>query len=340
MKLTGEQALARVTRHSYPDLADIDNAAKLAGRSALVTAALDRALDPKTRRISFALVAVIQWVGMAPDQRVRLHAAWQSQKDPLSIKALTLLDILLTDGSAGAVQLAQSLTAAQARAWFEGGSFRLHQLHAKRPATLDQVIEACADRAETRDPPRQRPPIPAGMHRLYRVTVTLVHAPQLTTREFLLADDATWDDLHDAIQDASASWERDHMWAVFQGTREIAAGDGSGVAGPAACVADVVDTGKRQFTYRYDFGDNWRVAVAFAAKPLLQAQDWQRQLVSGQGAFPPEDCGGTGGMHRLTAKFRASDGSFSKGYEEDWRWNPDAFDLAAVKARFDRLRGG
>ena len=340
MKLTGEQALARVTRHSYPGADEIDSAARLAGPGTLVTAALDRALDPSTRRLSFALVSVIHCLGMTADQRDRLQASWGSQKDPLSIKALTLLDILLTDGSVEAVRLARSLPAAQARAWLEGGSFLLHQLHAKRPARLDQVMQACAARAETRDPPRQRPAIPAGMHRVYRVTATLVDAPQLTTREFLLAEDASWDDLHDAIQDASASWERDHLWAVYQASRIIAVGDGSGVAGPQACVADVVDTGKRQFIYRYDFGDNWKVAVSFATKPLLQAEAWERHLVSGQGAFPPEDCGGIGGMYRLTMKFRASDGNFAEGYEEDWRWNPDAFDLAAVKARFDRPRCG
>ncbi|MBM4345780.1 MAG: plasmid pRiA4b ORF-3 family protein [Deltaproteobacteria bacterium] len=288
-----------------------------------------------------ALVSVIQRLGMTADQRARVSASWRSQKDPLSSKSLTLLDVLLTDGSAEALQLASSLSAAQARAWIDAGSFRLHVLDGQRAVTFQKVFDACLDRAETRDPPKQRPPAPVGLHRYYRVTATLQDAPQRTMRQFLLADDATWDDLHDAIQDASDSWERGHMWAIVQGKSRtmLADGDGDGVAGADGQIADQVDVGQRQFVYKYDFGDNWRVAVTVAAKPELLAQDCRRLLVSGQGAFPPEDCGGIGGMYRLTEKFRASAGNFEgEEYEEDWRWDPDAFDFDAVKAGFDRPR--
>jgi hypothetical protein len=340
MKATGAQVLASLMKTAYPQPEDIDQAAKLANPGALVTAALDRVLDPGTRRIAAALVAVIHRLGMTPDQRSRVRTAWHSQPDMLSSKALTLLDILLTEGTPDSLQLVRELSAAQARGWLETRPFRMAVLHGKRSATFQKVYDAMLDLAQTLDPPKERPQAPEGLHRYYLVTATLVDAPQRTMRQFLLADDADWHDVHGAIQDASGSWCHDHMWAIYKGKSGtvVAAGDGDGVAGPQGCVADVVEVGTRQFKYVYDFGDHWQVSVTFATKGVLLAQNCHRILKAGQGAFPPEDCGGMYGMFRLTAKFRDPARDVDAFDEGDWNWNPDAFDLAETKTSFDRPR--
>jgi hypothetical protein len=67
----------------------------------------------------------------------------------------------------------------------------------------------------------------------------------------------------------------------------------------------LVEAGHRKFNYIYDFGDNWRVSVTFAAKAVCLPADHTRVLLAGQGAFPPEDCGGAGGHYRLTLAARA-----------------------------------
>jgi len=343
MKLSVEQVLALLVQKRHPQPEEIDRAAKRAGPAALVTAALDRALAPTTRQIAAALVSTVVHLGMTADQRARVTASWRSQADPLSSKALALLDILLSDGSAESLRLVSSLSAAQALAWLDHVRFSWHEVSGPRLEVYRQVVDACVDRAKAGDVPKPRPVAPAGMHRYYRVTATLQDAPQPTTRRFLLADDASWDDLHDAIQDASESWERDHMWAIYprRGRRPLAASDDEGAEGARSQVALHVEAGQRQFVYVYDFGDNWRVAVTFASKAELRADDFHRILVSGKGAFPPEDCGGVGGMYRLMEKFRASGGDFEgEEYEEDWRWDPDDFDLEVAKAVFDLPRRG
>jgi hypothetical protein len=341
MKKTSAEVFASLMKTAYPQPEDIDRAAKLADPGTLVTAALDCMLDPSTRRIAEALVAVVHRLGMTPEQRSRVRTAWQSRPDKLSNKAMTLLDILLTDGTPESLQMVPTLSAAQARAWLDARPFRVQVIYGKRSVTFHKVHDAMRDRAETFDPPKERPQAPEGMHRYYSVTATLVDAPQPTTRQFLLADDADWQDVHGAIQNASGSWSNDHTWAIYQGKgRTVAAEDGDGMAGPQGCVADLVEVGHRQFKYVYDFGDNWQVSVKFATQAVLLPQNCRRILQAGQGAFPPEDCGGMYGMYRLTAKFRDPARVADALDDEDWNWNPDAFDLAEAKKRFDSPRRG
>ena len=66
---------------------------------------------------------------------------------------------------------------------------------------------------------------------------------------------------------------------------------------------------------------------------------FQRRLVGGSRAAPPEDCGGVYGIWNLVEKFETGAGPWGLEPDEQpgWidSWKPDQFDLAAAKAAFD-----
>ena len=165
-------------------------------------------------------------------------------------------------------------------------------------------------------------------------------------RRFLLRKTLSFQALHQAIQDAGA-WQDCHLFCFHSthGRRtpiaEVAH-DEERIAPPAGQVRL-----SRYFTgdppqaclYQYDYGDDWyhdvvlRDVVAFTDR-------FERRLLGGERAFPPEDCGGVPGYERMV-EFRRTG---TDPVEDDsaglatWlgAWQPEAFNLAGAKRRFDR----
>lgn len=88
------------------------------------------------------------------------------------------------------------------------------------------------------------------------------------------------------------------------------------------------------FEYHYDFGDNWIHDVA-----VLGRGGPEPGCVYGEGACPPEDCGGTGGYAELLA---ALDNPADPEHERMREWVGDRlrpFDRDAVDARVRQTAG-
>ncbi len=166
-------------------------------------------------------------------------------------------------------------------------------------------------------------------------------------RRFLLARDATFLDLHQAIQDA-APWDDYHLFAFSEPGRrgrEIAASGEDGSPVPAARVplAAVFANPKDKCLYTYDFGDGWRHTVEL--KGIKQEPEtFHRRLTGGARAFPPEDCGGAWGYGACLAAVGALDVDEADLCPEmieerrEWldpEWDPEAFDLAEAAKVFD-----
>lgn len=185
------------------------------------------------------------------------------------------------------------------------------------------------------------------MPRYFDLSVTLEGAEPPVWRRFLLAADATFADLHAAIQ-AACGWLDSHLF-------EFTSLDGQTLAGPpddegwrdepvpeagVTPVAGFFDAHDR-CRYVYDFGDDWHHTVVREA--VVERDDrFHRRLVDGARAFPPEDCGGIGGYERCLAVARG------QAPEEAWvdveqlrtwmgGWDPERFDAAATRALFDRV---
>lgn len=183
----------------------------------------------------------------------------------------------------------------------------------------------------------------------YEFEVSLADITPRIWRRFILSGKATFANLHDAIQDAFG-WFDEHLWEFME-----PGSDGETIAGvpdednddhsipdawkvPMATFFDL-GTGRDRCRYLYDFGDNWEHDVVLK-KEEVGAGDFFRQLVAGERACPPEDCGGVFGDDRIV-EFLATgvdpDGEEAEEFGEwvgDWR--PDDFDLKKYQEVFNR----
>ena len=102
----------------------------------------------------------------------------------------------------------------------------------------------------------------------------------------------------------------------------------------------LVDQGVKRFRYLYDFGDGWEHEVAIEkVQPLDPGQQYP-SLIAGKRACPPEDCGGVPGY---AAFLKAIRNPRHPEHEDLLAWaggrfDPGAFDLAAVNRRLRRVK--
>lgn len=187
------------------------------------------------------------------------------------------------------------------------------------------------------------------MGKSYDFEVSLAEIKPRIWRRFMLSSGATFADLHDAIQDAFG-WEDAHLWRFQEPGR-----DGTTIAGvpdeddasditpnawkvPLGVFFDL-GGGKDQCVYLYDFGDRWQHDVLLKGE-VQGAGDFFRQLVAGERACPPEDCGGVFGCQRMVdflATGSDPDGENAEVIAE-WigPWRPDVFDLGEIQKVFNR----
>ncbi len=185
------------------------------------------------------------------------------------------------------------------------------------------------------------------MPRSYDFEVTLQGARPRVWRRFLLATNATFHDLHDAIQRA-CGWQNSHLFAFRHGRAEVAGipdldqWDDEMPEVPDARQVRLAEwfNGRRtSIEYEYDFGDSWIHAVKLLGV-VTHDEVHKRKLLGGARAFPPEDCGGLGGYERCIALVKGS--RVAQDDDEDaslrsWlgSWDPERFDLDAVRKKFD-----
>jgi hypothetical protein len=165
-------------------------------------------------------------------------------------------------------------------------------------------------------PPKPRPegvrrpaagrtaPMPAGAPvSTLRLRVTLLNVERPVWREVLVPIDLTFAQLHQVLQ-AAMGWEDCHMHEFEVGEEHIGppapkdlfAGDRPLLDERKTRLGDVLD-GRREVRYWYDFGDDWWHEIAIR-KGAADGGGGPR-LLAGEGACPPEDCGGPYGYAEL-----------------------------------------
>ncbi|MDZ4774360.1 MAG: plasmid pRiA4b ORF-3 family protein [Planctomycetota bacterium] len=166
-------------------------------------------------------------------------------------------------------------------------------------------------------------------------------------RRFLLHPLASFGELHDAIQ-VACGWDDSHL-SQFFATRAWRDSIGGSPDGEDPEGNPVVDAHRvtlmswfknhKRCLYVYDFGDEWHHVVRFEGKVEL-ADAFERKLLDGGRAFPPEDCGGIGGYERcveIVSRPVAPDEDDDLSERREWlsTWDPNRFDLAATARAFD-----
>jgi len=177
--------------------------------------------------------------------------------------------------------------------------------------------------------------------------VSLARIDPRIWRRFLLERDATFLDLHWAIQDAGG-WENCHLFSFRASprARDEIAGEGRSDFGPPArrvpLSAHFAKRGDR-CVYVYDFGDGWEHRVRLRGVTELP-ETFHRRLLDGARAFPLEDSGGVYGYYGCLAavgRIDPADLDIDPSWLEEkaeWLppdWDPEAFDLEAARQDFD-----
>ncbi len=176
--------------------------------------------------------------------------------------------------------------------------------------------------------------------------VTLLGAEPPVWRRFLIRPNATFMDLHEAIQHA-CGWQNSHLFVFRDSGGGAIAGlpDDEGFDEPDPDAAfiklssffqpDAVET----CAYEYDFGDSWEHSVVLKGTVDLE-ESFERRLIDGGRAFPLEDSGGLRGYEDCVKAVQGFGqtkfGSASEAREWLGDWDPEIFDLASAKRIFDR----
>ena len=183
----------------------------------------------------------------------------------------------------------------------------------------------------------------------FEFEVSLRHIEPRIWRRFLIATDATFGDLHRAIQD-SFGWMQCHLWEFNGPGRRVLAGvkyddfmdfaEAEETPDAEAVKLTSHFTRSKACQYIYDFGDDWRHDVKRNRRVQLP-DSFHRRLLAGRRACPREDCGGFAGYDRFVSIVETGVDPWDEGesVEEllEWlgAWDPAAFDLETAKRRFD-----
>jgi len=143
---------------------------------------------------------------------------------------------------------------------------------------------------------------------IYQLKVVLQDIKPPVWRRLLIPSDATFWELHIAIQD-SFGWEDYHLHQFFVGpawdrnVTHIAIPNPEDVWAEGEEALDESKTRLQQFlseeqprvSYAYDFGDNWEHKITLEKILPYDSQETYPQAIAGKRACPWEDSGGTGG---------------------------------------------
>ncbi|HEX6521499.1 MAG TPA: plasmid pRiA4b ORF-3 family protein [Streptosporangiaceae bacterium] len=170
---------------------------------------------------------------------------------------------------------------------------------------------------------------------LVRITLQDVDSPPVW-RRVLIPAAYSLDRVHAVIQ-VAMGWEDYHLHAFRVGGVGYAPPDPEDELGyrdeTKVRLADLAATAKR-IEYEYDFGDSWEHELLIEERTVAADDGVYPACTGGEGACPPEDCGGSYGFAELKELLA---GPPSAEREEMLEWaggdyDPNRFDLAAANA--------
>jgi len=167
-----------------------------------------------------------------------------------------------------------------------------------------------------------------------RITLSYVDDPPVW-RQVLIPAAYPLSRVHQVIQ-AAMGWEDCHLH-VFQIGKTSYGPDPEGELCYAdetkARLADVARV-RTRIGYEYDFGDGWEHEIVVEARAVAEADKIYPACIAGEGACPPEDCGGPGGFEDFK-ELLAGPPSAERDEMLEWAdddYDPARFDLAAADA--------
>lgn len=139
-----------------------------------------------------------------------------------------------------------------------------------------------------------------------KLKIELNGSSPLIFRTLCVSDKIHLGQLHSVIQTAMG-WFDSHLHQFCHQHQFIGKQDESGFSfGPEVAdettftVDDVLPKKGSKITYEYDFGDSWEHTVTSLG--TMQENEALYTILEGQGACPPEDCGGIYGYYDMVKK--------------------------------------
>jgi hypothetical protein len=154
-------------------------------------------------------------------------------------------------------------------------------------------------------------------------------------RRVLVPAGYTLDRVHAVIQ-AAMGWQNSHLHEFMIDDREYGPSDsdeGYQANDETQFRLGEVVKARDRIAYTYDFGDGWEHEVVIEAAAEAETDGFYPACTGGEGACPPEDCGGTPGFADLKALL-AGPPSPERDEIREWAgdYDPARFDLTAANA--------
>jgi hypothetical protein len=175
--------------------------------------------------------------------------------------------------------------------------------------------------------------------------IHLIGTEPLVTRIFTVSAKTTMYELHHIIQ-VVMGWTNSHLYQFNVGEQVIAdirlvddeLGPVTDVKG--VMVTQVFSHVGNTVTYEYDFGDGWMHHLELVEISTHPIDDVLPQIIGGENACPPEDCGGTYGYKELKEILMNPK---HPEYKSSKRWvgstfDPMVCDLKTIQQKLGKLR--
>ena len=173
----------------------------------------------------------------------------------------------------------------------------------------------------------------------------LIDTEPLVSRTFKVSAKTTMYELHHIIQ-VVMGWTNSHLYQFNVGEEVIAdtrlvddeLGPVTDVKG--VMVTQVFSHVGNTVTYVYDFGDGWMHHLELVEISTHPINEVLPQIVGGENACPPEDCGGTYGYKELIEILKNPK---HPEYKSSKRWvgstfDPMVCDLKTIQQKLGKLR--
>lgn len=186
---------------------------------------------------------------------------------------------------------------------------------------------------------------------LFRLHIQLskIHDPEVW-RRLIVPSQFSFYKFHQVIQKAFG-WKNYHLFHFIEFERSFAMPLDIGTPDPDFDESHVtpakqiklnhVFPGLAKMKYIYDFGDLWEHVITLEGTENREMK--HASLLGGEGACPPEDCGGIPGYHRLKALMTdPADEEYEDmrewlGLKPGKEWDPFEFNLEKSAAAVSRI---
>jgi Plasmid pRiA4b ORF-3-like protein len=169
--------------------------------------------------------------------------------------------------------------------------------------------------------------------RFYQLKIELAWIEPTIWRRFIVPEDITLDRLHDVIQ-IVMSWMESHLHEFNIGGKRYTENPESpedNLEESPVRLNDVITKAGMEFSYVYDFGDDWMHKITVEKIMKTQPKNVNQIIwcIEGKRNCPPEDVGGPHGYEMfckaIKYKKHPEHESYKRWYSET-EWYPEEFD--------------